>query len=217
MSTNDVLAWVGAIGGGLGGISGAGALIYAAIAKCSSDKSSEVARSSEQSAKEAVVLARDANRIAVDAKQLAEEANTISLRGEARETERHDVTWELNRIRPGTYQLVNTGNDEAHRVSATIYVDEWRATTSAETVPAGDGLTVTIPEAERQFQREKIEVQRARRRDRIEGGLPSAWNREIQMGFHSIGYRVTWETPLGRQLVEHPDQTRDALGDFDAD
>ena len=74
----------GFIFGGIGGIAGLVAIVYAHIAYRGS-------KASGKAATDANTVARESNDIAKDAKRLAEEANEISHRAEQREIERHDV------------------------------------------------------------------------------------------------------------------------------
>lgn len=193
---------LGAIFGGIGAIVGLIALYYAHNAK--SD-----ANAGKGLAVEANDLARESNTIATDAKQLAAEANDISRRGEARDTERHDVHWEGDWDQPGVYILTKLGADEACYVKATVTYDDERITKTADTITnEGHQLVFKFHTAAADFQREVAEHTRRKRQDdayRIAGG---SWG----MHPHRVEERVEWTTPQGNPKL-HQDEVR--LSTFD--
>lgn len=202
-------------------------LIVAAWALVYGKQSRDIARGGSDDATRAIELARESNTIAADAKHVAEEANTISLRAEQRDTERHDVDWDLDRTDPGDYFLTNTGTDDARNVRVRVAVDDWVSTATFDLIPGGESATVKVPEAAQGFRRELAEIRRAKDRaaaeERHRGerpfpnlvasyGIPDyAMTMKYQM--HHVSYRVDWQTTLG-QHRDKSDQYTDSLGDL---
>ncbi|MBH0121526.1 hypothetical protein I0Q12_19235 [Rhodococcus sp. CX] len=197
---SDVLAWIGAIGGLLGGGAGLGFGVSGFVQSRRANKIAQDARdfaeSGHQLSSDANDLSREANRIAVDARQLAEEANTISMRAEARETEINDVRWVGAWKEPGRYILTNRGQDEAIGVNATVTVDGEEAHRRVDSVPAGGYLAFELPGARDQFRREQAEI--------------AAYNRHTAAGRYAVYpihmantilERVVWVTPLGKERI----------------
>ena len=209
---SDVLAWIGAIGGLLGGGAGLGFGVSGFVQSRRANKIAQDARdfaeSGHQLSSDANNLAREANRIAVDARQLAEEANTISMRAEARETEINDVRWVGAWKEPGRYILTNRGQDEAIGVNATVTVDGEEAHRRVDSVPAGGYLAFELPEARDQFLREQHQL-RAAERHAAAG----------RYGHFPIGRaatileRVVWETLLGKERVHEIQSPISDLGE----
>lgn len=196
----DALAWVGAVSGVVGGGAGLTFGLVAFFQARTSNKLAQDARDlaqrGEQLGAEANDLARESNRVAVDARELAEEANTISRRGEARETELHDVRWVGHWEQPGRYVLTNKGEHEALRVNATVTVDGEEAHLRADSVPGKQSLVFDLPRARDQLLRERREL--------------AAYNRRAARGEvgdfplhlpNAIFERVVWVTPLGKERI----------------
>lgn len=193
----NLVGLLGLIGGLLGVIVGAVAIVYAHQANNLARTSNTVAKDSKTLAVEANQLARDSNRLATeantiagDARQLAEEANTYSQRSESRETERHDVHWEGDWVRPGTYVLIKRGDDEAHQVKATVWADGDEVTQTAELV-SQDGATLEFefPQALAAFRAEVRERER-----RPENPPPFGVPEHLGPDWHSVVERVAWTT-----------------------
>ena len=190
----DAVGIAGLIVGGVGSAAGIGALVYAHIANANAKKSGKAADDSKQLAEQANDLARESNTIATDARQLAEEANEFSRRGEARETERHDVHWGGDWDRPGVYALTKLGDDEAHAVTATVVYDGERVTQRADIITDnGHQLIFEFPTAVRDFRDEVRDHRRRREADTTGLGLGSTWG----MNVHRVDHRVEWTTPNG--------------------
>ncbi|MFC9555541.1 hypothetical protein ACFTWF_32420 [Rhodococcus sp. NPDC056960] len=214
---DDVLAWLGAVGGVLGGGAGLTFGILALKQSKASNKLAEdardIAQRGEQLGTEANGLARESNSIAVDARQLAEEANTISKRGELRETERHDVHWEGDWVAPGRYALTNMGDDEAFDVRAVVTVDGEQAESRANSVPGRGGqLLFELPRAAQELRRE-IRERRARMRTPDPYGIDHAAS--LNAHIHTFTERVVWKSALGQQHVHEPKHSLGTLGDLD--
>ncbi|ASR03676.1 hypothetical protein [Gordonia rubripertincta] len=210
--------------GPLVGLVGVGLAIWALVV---SKRFLKTARDGNEHADRAVELARESNTIAADAKQVAEEANTISLRAEQRDTERHDVDWDLDRGDPGDYVLTNTGTDDARNVRVRVAVDDWVSTATFDLIAGGESATVKVPEAAQRFQRELAEIRRAKERAAAEErrrreqpfpnlvasyGIPD-YAMTMQYQMHHVSYRVDWQTTLGKHRDES-DQYTDSLGDL---
>lgn len=218
--TEQVLAWVGAVGGVLGG--GAG-LLFGILAfnqsKASNklaEKAHQVAERGEQLSTKANDLAAESNGIAVDARQLAEEANTLSKRAEFRETELHDAQWEGDWEEPGSYVLTKTGQHEAFEVTATVEVDGVKETIAAGSVSEGGKLTFSFPRARQQFAQE---VREKRQRDLRAAESPygrfGIGSTGMEERCHTITERVLWKTQLGNPQTHETTNHFAALGDFD--
>lgn len=221
MTLSDIAGLVGAAAGVLGlGVAG-WALYYG-------KDSRDIAKAGSADAETAIDLAKKSNVIAEEAKQAADDANTISLRAEQRDTERHDADWDLDRGEPGEYILTNTGTSDAHRVRLRVTVDSGEATQTYDLVRGGRSVTISVPEAAAEFQREQMEVIRAKRRAREEErqrraqpfpspslGFDVGMN-SLRIGFqmHHVGYRVDWETALGTHR-DKSDAYQSSLGDHD--
>lgn len=221
MSLSDVTGLVGAVAGVLGlGVAG-WALHY-------SRDSRNIARDGSDDARTAIDLAEKSNTIAEEAKQVAEEANTISLRAEQRDTERHDVAWDLDWPEPGEYVLTNTGTDAARRVRVRVTVDMWEAVEQFDVVEGGGSVTVSVPEAAQEFRSEQLRLLRAQRdaenerRRRAAQPFPTvdlgfdvaSTSLHMEFTMHHIGYRVDWETDLGRHC-NASDEFKGSLGEHD--
>ncbi|MDF3309799.1 hypothetical protein P3H15_32795 [Rhodococcus sp. T2V] len=213
---DDVLAWLGAIGGVLGGGAGLTFGILAFKQSKSSNKLAEdardIAQRGEQLGTEANELARQSNGIAIDARQLAEEANTFSKRSELRETELHDVVWEGQWEEPGSYVLVNSGEHEALNVRATVDVDGEKMTIDAGVVGEGGRLTFLFPRARQEFSRE---VARKRQQEIDARRAPFGFvPTTFEQYSHTITERVLWQTQLGNPRTHEVTHKLAALGDW---
>lgn len=214
--TEQVLAWMGAIGGVLGGgaglIFGIAAFNQSKASNKLAEKAHQVAERGEQLSTKANDLATESNGIAVDARQLAEEANTLSKRAEFRETELHDVQWEGDWEEPGTYVLTNTGEHEAFDVTATVEVDGEKQKIWVASVGEGGRLTFAFPGARQEFAQE---VAKKRRREleaaRSQWGIAGSGFEEY---CHTITERVLWKTQLGNPRTHDSTNNLAALGDF---
>jgi hypothetical protein len=176
----------GLIVGGIGSIAGVVALIYAHIANTNAKQSTRIAEDSRGLAVEANDLARVSNTIASSARQLAEEANEISHRGEARETEHHDVRWEggWDPGQPGDFILMKRGDHEARNVKATVRYGDEEQTRDA-VIGDNQPLRFRFSSALRDYQAEY---------SRRESTYNPAGHVLIN---HGVNERVEWTTPLG--------------------
>lgn len=179
--------------GAVGGITGAIALLYAHAAFRGGKKSGELAV-------EANDLAKGSNTIALDARRLAMEANEYSHRGEQRETEKHDVFWEGDWLKPGTYILVKRGDAPAHNVKATVSYEGNEVTQTADVITEeGDGFEFDFPAAAADFKREVAE------RSKPKPTMPFAIPDIEHPNYHSIHERVESTTPLGKPKLHAPE------------
>lgn len=191
--------------GGVGGIAGGIALIYAHIAYRSSKESGRVATGAN-------TLARDSNEIAKDAKRLAEEANEISHRSERRDTERHDVNWEGDWRKPGVYVMVKRGHHEARAVVATVTFDGEEQTQRAEVISEEmHALEFSFPNAAVAFRRELAEDLR---RKESAATHPSYMNPPAMPVFHFLGERVEWSTIRGAPKLHLEDSGMTTFSQF---
>lgn len=183
----------GLIVGSIGTAAGIAALIYAHVANRNARESTRIANDSKGLAEVANELARESNTIATDARQLAEEANQISHRGEARDTERHDVHWDGDWKQPGVYILTKLGNDQARDVRATVTYDGERVIQTAELMAnEGDHLAFQFPTAVADFRREVAEHIRHKQQSDAYA-ISGLWGAHP----HRVEERVEWTTPQG--------------------
>jgi hypothetical protein len=181
--------------GGIGSIAGIVALIYAHIAYTGSKESTRIANEGRDLAVEANDIARQSNTIATGAREIAQDANEISRRGEARETERHDVHWEGDWDQPGRYVLTKLGDDEACYIKATITYDDEKVTKTVESIRgSGQQLVFEFPTAVADFRREAADHTR-----QLQVASNATFNLGVPWGqhLHSVVERVEWTTPQG--------------------
>ena len=211
----DVWTIVGSVGGAIGGIAGVVALVFAYRADQRSKDTEKQANRSLKLSTDANTLSAESNSLAVDAKQLAEEANTISRRRETRETERHDVAWEIERVEAGQYRVVNVGEDEAHRVSIVFRVDDEESRGEAELVKPGRFVDFDMPGARQALANEVAEY-RARRKRENDTGVFFAMpiQPSMEYAYHVVGARIVWETALGSQRTKEIDEPLSSLQDW---
>jgi hypothetical protein len=146
----------------------------------------------------AAVAAVAALHYAKKSRQAAERANEIALRGEERDTERHDVYWEGRWSQPGTYVLAKRGADEVHDVKATVFVDDEEQTQQAELVTDdGHELTFRFPATEGAFTDEVIDYHT--NKDLVPRGLAA-----VQTYWHQVRWRVDWVT--SRKTPRHQNE-----------
>jgi hypothetical protein len=121
--SDHAIALGGLIAGAVGALAAVIALIYAHMAHRESG---------------------EANDIADEARKLARDAN-IAARGEARETEQHDVFWEgdWDPRRPGRYLLRKRGDAVAINVRARVSYSGDKQAASSECM-SEDGATLTF-------------------------------------------------------------------------
>lgn len=191
----------------VGGTSGVLALIISIWAKFDSQKSNNIAERSEKSAIESNRLAGEANSIAVDARELAKEANTISRRSEARDTETNYVSWDYNWIDTTTCEIVNTGQDKAISVLATVAVDGEHVTHTRIDVDGGGRLQIPMPKLRDKVRRDAAKFraeEQAFYREQPESpfGISAYDLRMPPMHFpleFDVVVTIQWLTPLGKQ------------------
>lgn len=137
-----------------------------------SERATEVAERMEKLAQEANDFARralttgegakdaadKANDIARAANVLAKEANDLFKQQDERETERHDVRWEGEFVRPGVYRLTNMGEHTAHRVVAKVIYDDEEQRVEAAEVPGKTALEFELAEAENEFRKRQAKI-----------------------------------------------------------
>lgn len=171
----------------------------------------KVARQSKREAKEA-------NQTAAEALEAARGANEHAARAEARATERHDVDWDHDWTSPGVYKLVNTGEDDAHKVRAVVTIDGETKEAHPELVPGGSSVRLEFPNAVNTYRDELAEQQRRRQKaERAQQSSPFRFAADLpymDRFFHSFEIRVVWSTALG-QHREFTKRENGSLGPWD--
>ncbi|MFD9551729.1 hypothetical protein ACFWBG_30480 [Nocardia salmonicida] len=182
-----------AILGIVGGAAGAGSLLVAVWALVYARQSRDISNGAKQLSSTANDLSVASNRIAEEARDLATEANEYAHRSEQRETERHDVDWEMDWERPGRYLVTNGGEDSAYDVKVTVTIDDEEARGSAATLGPGESVALDFPHAAQEFVRE---VQEWNQRPT---GYPYVGPSMIETSryFHTQTYRILWSTQQG--------------------
>lgn len=202
MDGDLIAAWVGIAVSLLVGVAGFVTAIVSARAARESNRVAELARQEAQTANklasEANTISRESNSLAVDANKLSEHANTLVERSVAMSVERNDVRWELDWQNPGEVLVVNRGDDEAHRVKATVYVDGNEYTGRADRVPKDAGILIRIGREGHQLMAEYREGLAASRRDPYGLSNPGIHMLTAQM-------HVVWFTELGKQTTHRSD------------
>lgn len=209
----------GLIVGGIGSIAGVVALVYAHIANANAKaanrnakESTRIANDSNALAVKANDLSKQSNNIALGARELAQEANDIRRRGEARETERHDVHWDGDWEEPGVYVLTKLGSDEARDLTATVVYDGERMTQTADLMVGDDRrLVFQFPTAARDFRDEVRE--RQRQQDTAD---PYSLRSAMSWGLkpHWVVERVEWSTRQGNPKLHEGEASLSTFDHF---
>jgi hypothetical protein len=155
------------------------AVVVAAASAAFAARSNTHARAANQRADKANSLARDANRIA----QVAERR---TAKTEERQLEVNLVDWGSDGFSISTYRIVNTGSQDALKVTATVVVDGRHSTTVyVDNVAPGAVIEVNCPHV---F--EKL------------GDLYNFAGADSAINFDA-SWTVQWKTPLGTPRSKH--------------
>lgn len=204
MNAEAVVAlWVG----GAGFVTGVIGIIVASLAR--------------HDAKKANVLAERANGISEEANGLSKEANEISRSSADRAAESHDAYWQGSWVRPGVYELKNTGTSTTHNVRATVMVDGVEQIGTTEAIEPGDPLQLEFPTAAEAFfadqraqQRYEQELHESRnpRVNHLGATLASHHPTPPMPPMHGIHARVVWATSLGTHKEQELEERFSSLG-----
>lgn len=201
--------WVAAAVAGLGVVVAVAALFVARKANVVAQQAVEKADAANELSGDANAISREANRIAVDGNKLAEQANAAAEAAGARETERGDVSWELDWQGYGHLAVTNVGQDAAHDIRAVVTVDDHEVDKRAQGLATGGSLALDFQSVadQRRDEIRRAEADRAweeANREADPFGLaypdPRPLYRPAEMLFCS--YRITWRTELGKPCAD---------------
>jgi hypothetical protein len=198
-----VALWVGIAGF----VTGAIAIVVACLARRDARKANEIAAA--------------ANRISEEANGLSKEANDISRSSADRAAESHDAYWQGSWVRPGVYELKNTGTSTTRNVRATVMVDGVEQVGTIEVLEPGEPLQLEFPTAaeayaedQRAQQRYEQELHESRnpRVNNLGASFATHYPTPPTPPMHGIHARVVWTTPLGAHKEQELTERFSSLG-----